>query len=416
MPPLVGNKDWLSGNNPGWMIATGTDGRLQWNYGGAPGLRKDYDGPAATLSDGAWHHVTVTFLRAGEVITYLDGRETDVRDVTASLNGIDTAAGLATNLGQDGTGHYTDGGSVGIDDLVMDDVGIWRRVLTAAEVTAIHQAGLGGKDLSTVVSTSEAPRIPVPPVGRTVAAGEPVSFKALPRGASPFTYEWRRNGVAIPGATNAIYTLANAQAAQAGDYTVRVRNAGGELTSDPATLTVDAGQPPTLVEQPLSQGAAVGGSARFKASARGVDPLRYQWQRGGIDLAGATDAVLVLSRVQSSDVGAYRVVVTAGNGQSVTSTPANLALIDDVRQDLVAHLTFDTDFKDASGRNNHAVAQGEPTIVEGRVGAGALRFSTKADGSSINYLTLGTPADLDFDTDSRFRSGSSLPAGRGTRC
>lgn len=51
-PPFIGNKDWLSGQFQGWMIATGTDGRLQWNYGGAPGQRKDYDGPGGTLSDG----------------------------------------------------------------------------------------------------------------------------------------------------------------------------------------------------------------------------------------------------------------------------------------------------------------------------------------------------------------------------
>jgi hypothetical protein len=414
-PPFVGNKDWLSGNNQGWMIATGTDGRLQWNFGGAPGLRKDYDGPAATVSNGAWHHVAVTFLRAGEVITYLDGREVDVRDVTASLNNIDTPPGLATNLGQDGTGRYTDGGSVGVEDLMMDDVGLWRRVLTSNEVAAIHLAGLSGKDLATVVSTPEAPRLPNPPAPKSAVAGDPVSFKALPRGTSPFLFEWRRNGEAVPGGTNAILTLSNVQAADAGDYAVLIRNAAGELLAEPVSLTVDASQPPTLVESPLSQGAAQGGSARFKVVARGAEPLRYQWQRNGVDLPGATDAVLSFSRVQPADVGSYRVVVTAGNGQSAASTPASLTVIDDVRQDLVAHLTFDADFQDTSGRNHHGTPQGEPTLVEGKVGGKALRFTTKADGSSIHYLTLGSPADLDFGTDADYSFSFWLKFSRWTR-
>jgi|GEM_PF-2870439 len=143
-PPFVGNKDWLSGNNKGWMIATGTDGRLQWNFGGAPGLRKDYDGPAGTVSNGAWHHVAVTFLRAGEVITYLDGREVDIRDITASLNNVDTSPGLATNLGQDGTGRSNHGTSRGEPTLMEGKVGGKAlRFATKADGSSINYVTLG---------------------------------------------------------------------------------------------------------------------------------------------------------------------------------------------------------------------------------------------------------------------------------
>ena len=63
---------------------------------------------------------------------------------------------MATNIGQDGTGAY---GPV-FTDLDMDDVGIWRRVLTSQEVAAIYSAGLAGKDLSTAQVT--------PPVAQTL--------------------------------------------------------------------------------------------------------------------------------------------------------------------------------------------------------------------------------------------------------
>jgi len=401
-PPFVGNKDWLSGNNPGYMIATGTDGRLQWNYGGAPGLRKDYDGPASTVSDAQWHHVAVTFLRAGEVLTYLDGVEVDVRDVTASLNNVDTPPGLATNIGQDGRGNYTDGHAVGVDDLAIDDLGIWRRVLTATEVQAIHQAGLAGQDLSTVVSIPELPTLRFPPQGQSVAAGDPVTFKAVPRGTSPFTFQWQRNGVDLPGETAAILSTPDAQAAQAGQYTVKISNAAGSLTSDPAELAVDTTQAPAISEQPLSQAAALGGTARFKVLARGVAPLSYQWRKDGADLSGQTGATLTLNRVKSTDVGKYSVRIAAGNQLALVSAEAELTLIEDIRKDLVAHLTFDSDLKDTSGRGNHGAPEGNPTLVEGKIGGQALRFITRADGSEISYVTLGKPADLDFGYDADY--------------
>ena len=54
--------------------------------------------------------------------------------------------GLSVNIGQDGTGAYTDFGSAEID-MVVDDLGLWRRKLEAAEVLGIYLRGLAGKSL-----------------------------------------------------------------------------------------------------------------------------------------------------------------------------------------------------------------------------------------------------------------------------
>lgn len=145
-PSFIGNKDWNSGGNPGYVLATDDDGQFQWNLAGSPGSRKDYDGPPGTFSDHAWHHVVVTFQRSGLATTYVDGVRQDARPLTASANNVDTPSGLATNIGQDGTGNY---GSR-FSDVWFDDLGIWRRVLTPQEVAGIYEAGQAGKDLSTV--------------------------------------------------------------------------------------------------------------------------------------------------------------------------------------------------------------------------------------------------------------------------
>lgn len=146
-PSFVGNKDWNSGGNPGYVLATDDDGHFQWNLAGAPGGRKDYDGDPGTFSDNAWHLVVVTFDRAGNASTYIDGTLRDARSLTADQNNLDTPSGMATNIGQDGTGSY----GPRFSDAFFDDVGIWRRLLTAQEVAGIYEAGQAGKDLSTVV-------------------------------------------------------------------------------------------------------------------------------------------------------------------------------------------------------------------------------------------------------------------------
>jgi hypothetical protein len=53
-----------------------------------------------------------------------------------------------------------------------------------------------------------------------------------------FTYQWFKDGTAVSGATASSCLIANAQASDAGSYTVVVTNTAGSKTSDPAMLTV----------------------------------------------------------------------------------------------------------------------------------------------------------------------------------
>jgi hypothetical protein len=157
-PSFVANKDWGSGNNRGWVIAADSDGRIQWNLGGtlagASGDRKDYDGPAGTFTNSGWHHIVATFDRASNAVTYVDGVKLNHRDGRAEVliatppNDLATPAGQAVNIGQDGKGTYTDGGSVEVNGGLIDDVGIWRRVLSASEVAGIYQNGQQGRDFT----------------------------------------------------------------------------------------------------------------------------------------------------------------------------------------------------------------------------------------------------------------------------
>jgi len=90
----------------------------------------------------------------------------------------------------------------------------------------------------TIVAQSLPPAIILPPQSQLVAVGSNATFSVLATGTAPLGYQWRFAGTAIPGATATSYTVAGAQPADAGPYSVIITNWAGSVTSAPAILTV----------------------------------------------------------------------------------------------------------------------------------------------------------------------------------
>jgi hypothetical protein len=78
------------------------------------------------------------------------------------------------------------------------------------------------------------------PNNQSVTVGSAATFSiSITGGTTPITYQWYRNGVAIPGATGISYTLSNAQLTDSGSvFSVTANNSAGSVGSSSATLTV----------------------------------------------------------------------------------------------------------------------------------------------------------------------------------
>jgi hypothetical protein len=76
---------------------------------------------------------------------------------------------LTVNLGQDGTGWYNDKNGGAITNGLMDDVGIWRRALSAQEALAIYSAGQAGRDLSQAVQPVSISPLAITQAGSNVS-------------------------------------------------------------------------------------------------------------------------------------------------------------------------------------------------------------------------------------------------------
>jgi glucose/arabinose dehydrogenase len=102
------------------------------------------------------------------------------------------------------------------------------------------------------------------------------------------------------------------------------RGTGG-ITGTVHRVTYGAA-PPGITAQPASRTAAPGTSVTFSVRASGTPPLRYQWQRNGSNLAGATAQDYTIAAVLQADSGVrFRAVVTNDFG-SVTSAEAVLTV------------------------------------------------------------------------------------------
>ncbi|HEY5914534.1 MAG TPA: immunoglobulin domain-containing protein, partial [Verrucomicrobiae bacterium] len=170
------------------------------------------------------------------------------------------------------------------------------------------------------------PAITTQPASQTVLAGANVSFTVVATGTAPLSYQWMKNGGNIAGATTATLTLNAVTATDAGSYTVRVTNAGGNVTSSAAMLTVNpVVTGPTITTQPANRTVTAGTSVSFSVVATGTAPLSYQWMKNGGNIAGATTATLTLNNVTATDAGSYTVRVS-NTGGSVTSAAAMLTV------------------------------------------------------------------------------------------
>jgi alpha-tubulin suppressor-like RCC1 family protein len=80
--------------------------------------------------------------------------------------------------------------------------------------------------------------------------------------------------------------------------------------------------PPAIVVQPLGLTSPAGKDVGLEVLATGALPLAYQWLKGGLNLAGATESRLVLPKVGQCDAGVYAVRVSNPVGSVLSSNAA----------------------------------------------------------------------------------------------
>ena len=175
-----------------------------------------------------------------------------------------------------------------------------------------------------------------PPQTQAVKAGTAVTFSVFAMGDPPLSYQWRSNGVTIPGANSSSLTLANVSLAQNGDYTVIIANS---TTSLSATATLSVLVPPVITQQPQPVTVVAGKPASFSAVATGTLPMGFRWRRNGITIVTYTVnqnySIYTIPSAQLSQAGNYSVSVTNVISSGVLSATVALTVLADIDGDQI---------------------------------------------------------------------------------
>jgi hypothetical protein len=179
-----------------------------------------------------WYHVAATWDgESGIMKLYINGQlasqtVTAVRPFGDLIPGDSPGVGIG-NL-NDGQNNFPFTGDI-------DEISLYNRALSAAEIQAIYNAGSAGKCAGPL-----PPGIAVQPVNQTTVEGSSIVLSVVAGGTGPFSYQWSFNGTNIFGATNATLTLTNLHPNQSGNYAVTITTPYGSITSSNASVTVIA--------------------------------------------------------------------------------------------------------------------------------------------------------------------------------
>ncbi len=234
-----------------------------------------------------------------------------------------------------------------------------------------------------------APLFTASPTNTLAGIGTSVTLTSVVTGL-PSTYQWRRNGQPIPGATASSLTFVRLTAADAGTYEVVATNSAGTTTSSPALLTV--GSPPVISLQPIPTAAVAGQqSATFTVFATSVPSHTYQWRKNGVSLPGATSSTYTLALVQAADAGNYTCFLSNAYG-TVTTAPAILTVLPAAR------------LSNVSVRTTLAAAQS--LIVGYVVGGGSTDILVRAAGPAL--AGFGIPTALPDPRIELYRASTKI--------
>lgn len=254
-----------------------------------------------------------------------------------------------------------------IPAVALTDAGTYSVVVTNSQGSATMTPASLSVNAATPVNID-----PAQPADVSGVQGATLSLSIWHGGSTPFTYQWRKNGVPIAGATVPQLRFEPLKTSDAGKYSVIVSNPAGSATSREATVTVTPATPITIGPAPTARTLHEGQSATIHFGVSGSSPIRFQWLKNGTPISGATYSTYTISNAKLSDGALYSVTATNAAG-SVTSAGASVSVIPATRPAITRQPTGGT-VPYAGSFSLSVTATGTPN----------LRYAWKRNGVSLD--------------------------------
>jgi hypothetical protein len=160
------------------------------------------------------------------------------------------------------------------------------------------------------ITVLDAPKITFITPERHKCTRDSALFKVTTTGTKPISFQWTKDGSKINNATNSSFTLSTILYFNAGLYTCKATN---ECGTDSATVKLIIDLEPNIIDTIPNTYLCEGSTASFTINAGGGN-LRYQWTKGGSDIAGGTDGTLIIKNLKTSDGDIYSCKVSNNCG------------------------------------------------------------------------------------------------------
>jgi hypothetical protein len=332
----------IAGQNATFSVVAAGSGTLtyQWKNGGKAiggATAASYMVPTTTISENGTQYTVVVTDSTGSVTS---------NPATLTVTAAPVAPSIATQptsktvtAGQPATFSVTATGTAPLAYQWRRNGGDINGANSASYTIPATTASDNGAQFAVTVSNSVSsatssaatltvgvpPTISTQPASQTVTVGQAAKFSVTAAGPGTLTYQWNKNGGAIGGANAASYTTPPAIASDNGaSFTVTVTGASGNVTSNAATLTVNA--PPSIVTQPASKTVIAGQTATFSVTAAGAAPLNYQWNMNGNAINGANSSSYTTPATTTGNSSEQFTVTVTNSAGAITSNPATLTV------------------------------------------------------------------------------------------
>jgi hypothetical protein len=258
--------------------------------------------------------------------------------------GVTGSAPFTYHWQRGGTNLLNGGNIAGADTATLTLLNVSATDAVAYKVFISNDLGTVTSDTATFTLSAADPGIAGQPQDVATNFGATVRFSVGPVGSAPLALQWQKEGVdlsdgpapsgsgaTVSGSTSSSLVIRGVTCTDSGNYSVRVSNGHGSVTSSNAVLTV---QDPYIAVEPASPILAPGATATFSVSAVGSGSLSYQWSKNGTaltdgdNISGSQTATLTLTSISSANSGNYSVAVSgSGCGSNAVSTVGALTVL-----------------------------------------------------------------------------------------
>ena len=349
----------------------------------------------------------------------ITGTATEDEVLTADTSTLADADGLGSLIYQwSRNGSPIDGATASTYTLVQTDVG------TAITVRVSYTDDEGTAESVTSSATSLVVNVNDDPTGTVTISGTATQGEELTASndlddedgmtTSTVSYQWKRNAVAIDGATSSTYTLLQADVGAVIAVTASYTDDFGEdesVTSSATSTVANVNDSPTggaTITGTATEDEVLTADTSTLADADGLGSLIYQWSRNGSPIDGATASTYTLVQTDVGTAITVRVSYTDDEGTAESVTSSATSLVVNVNDDPTSGVTI------TGIATEDEVLTADTSTLADEDGLGPLSYQWSRNESPIGGATSSTYTLTQADVGTAITVEVSYTDGQGT--